>query len=720
MAQSAGFASAADRSGGAGARADARISRVAAGLVFFAGAVTLSGWLLNIPLLTQPHPAIVAMKANSAAGFVVLGVMLWLHATPTDVHGSSRARAGRALSLVVAALGLATLAEYVLGFDLHIDQALVVDRLAARQTGAAGRMALNSAACFALTGMAGFVSWTRLPRRHWIAQALAAIVSFIALVAIVGYAYRVEVLYRPGAVTSMAQHSAALFLVAAIGILRSSPDEGFVGALTRGGPGTDMFRRNLGPLILLPLFLGWLRLWGERRGLYPTRVGTLIFATSLVLILVPMAWQSAVRMNRADEQRRRPERAQRLLAEAGKIVGASLNLDETLQRVTNAAVPAFADWCLVHTVNANDVAELRAFAASRERERALLHELAADPGESGPRSAIREAMRATRSLLIREVSPEHLQHLLGHPALGPILEELSPRSVICVPIVIEGVALSAMTFGMGASGRRYDEADVEIAQELASRAGIAIHNASLYRQTNDAVQMREETLAVISHDLRNPLGAILLSANLLKRAAGDPRQQELVRQRVDVILRSGERMNNMIEDLLSLSKIERGRLALDCSTRCGAELVDAAVETMRPWAVRRSVSLVVDIRTTTFDLRCDHDRMQRVLTNLIGNAIKFSPHGGIVSVRVEDDGPDALRFSVTDQGPGIPAEHQPHVFDRFWQARDTAHKGTGLGLAIAKGIVEAHGGHIWVESEPGRGATFRFSIPKAARHSHAA
>ncbi|MBI2390612.1 MAG: GAF domain-containing sensor histidine kinase [Deltaproteobacteria bacterium] len=687
-------------------------------LVF--GGLVLCGWLFRVPALIRPHPALVVMKANAALGFVLLGMVVWLLADPWAPIDSWRARAARALSLVAAMIGLATFVEYALGLDLRIDEVLAIDRWAPRQTGAAGRMALNSAACLFLSGVAAFVIWTPLRRRYWISQALAALVWFAALVTLVGYAYQVEVLYRVGAVTSMAQLAAALFLVTSIATLGSRPDEGFVGALTRGGPGSYMFRRQLPPIIFLPLVLGWIRLWGEEQGFYPTRVGTLILALSLVFVFVLMAWQSAVSMNRADEKRRRAERAHALLAEAGKVVGASLNLDETLQRVTNAAVPAFADWCLIHVVNEHDVAVLRAFAASRESERELLRDLAAEPGETNPRSAIREAIRSGRPLLVREVTPEHLQHVLGHPALGRILDQLSPRSLVLAPIFVEGTATAAMMFGMGASGRCFDDGDVAIAEELASRAAIAIHNASLFRKTNEAVRERDETLAVISHDLRNPLGAILLSANLLKRAAGDVRQQELVRARVDVILRSGERMNNMIEDLLSVSKLDAGRLGLNPLTVCGPEVVDAAVETMRPWALKKNVSLVVDIRTSDFRIECDQDRLERVLTNLLGNAIKFSPTGAVVIVGVEDEGVEELLFSVSDRGPGIPAEDQGHVFERFWQAPETAQSGTGLGLAIAKGIVEAHGGRIWVESEVGRGATFRFTVPKPARRSHAA
>ena len=690
--------------------------RVAAGFVFSTGALVLSGWLFQIPSLTRLHPSFVMMKANTAVGFMLLGAVLWLQASaPSDVR-SWRARVGRVFSLLTTALGLATLAEFAFGWNLGIDEFLVTDHFAPAQTGAAGRMALNTALSFSVLGSAAALLSSRFSLRHGLSQGLALLASFVSLVSLVGYAYHVEALYQVGAITSMALHTAVLLFVASTALLVLHPNEGFLAVLTRRGPGSYIFRRQLAPLILLPLVLGWLKLWGERRGLYPTEIGTLLFGVSLVLLFLVMSWKNAVSLNRADEERRRAEGVQKLLAEAGKVIGASLNLDETLERVTGAAVPAFADWCIVHLLGEDDVPEFHAFTASGEKERQLLLEFRSRFRRyENPRSPIFEVLRSGRPRLIREVSPEALQAIGVEPELRRILETLAPRSWIVVPILVEGKCTGAMTFGMGASGRRYDEDDIPVAEELASRASMAIQNASLYRQTRRAVEEREHTLAVISHDLRNPLGAVLMSANVLKRAAGEDTQGQLIRTQADRVLRSGERMNHLIEDLLNLAKIEAGQLALNRTTLCGTEFIDEAVETMRPWAQQKRIHLEVEVRTAEFHIECDHGQLWRVLTNLLGNAIKFTPEEGHVKLCVEDHGPDEVLFRVTDSGPGIPAALQAHIFNRFWQARENAHKGAGLGLAIAKGIVEAHGGRIWVESEAGRGASFQFTVPKAGR-----
>jgi PAS domain S-box-containing protein len=232
------------------------------------------------------------------------------------------------------------------------------------------------------------------------------------------------------------------------------------------------------------------------------------------------------------------------------------------------------------------------------------------------------------------------------------------------------------------------------------------HESELFQ----AIQTREEVLAVVSHDLRNPLGAIMMSASLLERSIGKELPPNFLKKQADKIMSSGKRMNRLIEDILDLSKMDAGHFTLDRSSRCGKNLVEEIAELMKPFAEEKSIQLEVITQCDDFTINCDHDHLMRVFTNLVGNAIKFTSEYGIVRLEVSvSDG--FVHFSVTDTGPGIAEHHLPHIFDRYWQAKRTAHKGTGLGLAIAKGIIEEHGGKISVKSEFGRGTTFLFSIP---------
>jgi signal transduction histidine kinase len=180
-----------------------------------------------------------------------------------------------------------------------------------------------------------------------------------------------------------------------------------------------------------------------------------------------------------------------------------------------------------------------------------------------------------------------------------------------------------------------------------------------------------------------------------------------------VIRRSADRANRLISDLLDVARIQAGGLAVEPVPVEAAALVQEALEAATPLANGKKLTLQPEMPEHLPAVCSDRDRVLQVFGNLIGNAIKFTPEGGRITVRADNE-PHEVKFAVCDTGPGIPPEHLPHVFDRYWQAKSTRKLGTGLGLSIAKGIVEAHGGRIWVESELGKGAAFHFTLPLAA------
>jgi signal transduction histidine kinase len=240
-------------------------------------------------------------------------------------------------------------------------------------------------------------------------------------------------------------------------------------------------------------------------------------------------------------------------------------------------------------------------------------------------------------------------------------------------------------------------------------------NARLHEQAQRAIRSRDSLLGVVSHDLRNPLGVILLGSALMRAIPREKDRRTGTRKTIESIHRSAQRMNRLIGDLLVVASVETGNLSVEKRRQSVGSLIGEAVEMVEVLASEKSLHLEADLpQGDAFDVFCDRDRILQVFTNLVGNAIKFTPVGGAVTVRAEKLG-DEVWLSVTDTGPGVPAEDLPHVFDRFWQAKKTARLGTGLGLSIAKGIVEAHGGRIWVESKVGVGSTFFFTLPLAPR-----
>jgi signal transduction histidine kinase len=248
--------------------------------------------------------------------------------------------------------------------------------------------------------------------------------------------------------------------------------------------------------------------------------------------------------------------------------------------------------------------------------------------------------------------------------------------------------------------------------EVAQREAIAIDNAQLYEQAQRAIRARDDVLAAVSHDLKNPLNTILMATTLL--ASANPNEEPAARKKVvEVIERSVHRMNRLLGDLLDIASIEAGHVAVETQRYQVSPLISEVVELHSDAASQKQLKLQEVLPAEALEVKCDRGRVFQVLGNLIGNAIKFTPKGGSIKVAAEARG-EATLFSVADSGPGIAPDEVSHVFDRFWQARKTARLGTGLGLTIAKALVEAQSGRIWAESTLGRGATFFFTIPLAA------
>ena len=223
------------------------------------------------------------------------------------------------------------------------------------------------------------------------------------------------------------------------------------------------------------------------------------------------------------------------------------------------------------------------------------------------------------------------------------------------------------------------------------------------------IQLREDVLAIVSHDLRNPLSSIEMSTDLMREVLTRPDLQCHLTL-IQIQERSIRQMKRLISDLLTFAKIQSGNLTVELAVTSLEKLAEESVQHVLHYAIKKKIEIVKEVRSTTDFLLCDHDRLLEVLANLLGNAVKFSPPESKVSLRISEE-PGFIHFTISDQGSGIEPEHIPHIFDRYWQAQRTARLGTGLGLAIAKGLVESHQGKIWVESKLHEGAQFHFKIP---------
>jgi signal transduction histidine kinase len=240
-------------------------------------------------------------------------------------------------------------------------------------------------------------------------------------------------------------------------------------------------------------------------------------------------------------------------------------------------------------------------------------------------------------------------------------------------------------------------------QELAEEATRSATEA----QT--ALRIRDEILAMVSHDLGNPAAAIVLTVNALTQATSN---QALDSQSLESIRLAAQQMQHLIEDLLELASWRQTRVASNATPQDITEIISAALHILESSAKKRSQRLTTTAFQPDMIVLCDRRKMMRVLINLVGNAIKFTPEGGHIEVSARSNGREAL-VTVKDDGPGISTVDLPHVFDAYWRGEEDLHKGTGLGLYVARTLVESQGGRLWVESLRGRGSTFRFTIPHA-------
>jgi PAS domain S-box-containing protein len=405
-------------------------------------------------------------------------------------------------------------------------------------------------------------------------------------------------------------------------------------------------------------------------------------------------------------QRVRAEREQRFLADAGPLLASNLDFEETLTRVADLAVRDIADLCIVDLVEADgSVKRLKVTSRSPAKVR-LCEQLAAITVDTRRPSLTREVLDTGRAVLLPSITEETLSLYAQDDAHLTALRGAEIRSMVAVPLLVRDHLVGAMVFISSSSS--YGEADLRLAEELARRAALSIENARLYRTARRATQARDDLLGIVAHDLRNPLGTILLQASLLReRVSGiDPD----IRRTADSIERSARRMNRLIQDLLDVARMEAGRLTVDPAALAIGPFVQEVAEGQRPGVTAAGLELHVETTEALPEVWADRHRLLQVFENLIGNAIKFTPPGGRISIVATTQG-EELCCQVIDSGRGIQPDDVPRLFDPYWQGKEGRRLGTGLGLPIVKGIIEAHHGKVWVESTPGQGSTFSFTLP---------
>jgi len=408
--------------------------------------------------------------------------------------------------------------------------------------------------------------------------------------------------------------------------------------------------------------------------------------------------------------RKRFEQREKFLATAGEKLAASFGSTETLTEVARLAIPTIADGCILENRVPNGF-----LAGATAHVDPAIEEILDDVSLAGirlpPKShPLIEVLERRAPVLLQSNAAARLLEASTLPAYLAAMKAMKPESALFLPLVAREQLIGALTLFRGAERSGFDGDDLQFAEDLARLAALALDNARLHDTVRAGLRARDEMVGVVSHDLRNPVAAVKMLSRTLLRA--DRNDEKDSRNSLELIAQAAEQMDALIRDLLDVNQLDAGKLAITPVAVDPSALLSASLQTLRPIVDEKGIQLDMQIESGLPKVMADRERIQQTLSNLVGNAIKFSPSGSKILVLARHDS-DGVVFSVLDSGKGISADQLPRVFDRYWQSSRTDRQGAGLGLAIAKGIIETHGGKIWIESKPGTGTTASFTLPLA-------
>ena len=494
-----------------------------------------------------------------------------------------------------------------------------------------------------------------------------------------------------------------------------------------GGLGPSLLSVPIGSLLAMYLFMaprGHLGLIDLERYV---GVGLYWFAGSLIALLADSLRlmyeraESGIRearnkqrmLEREIADRRRTEESIRFLAQASETLAELIDYESTLQKIARLAVPYFADWCAVDIAESDGSVRRLAVAHVDPAKVRLASELDRryPPDPNGP-FGFNIVLRSGHSQLVPSIPDEMLQRVAQTPEHLRMLRELGLKSFLCVPLLTRGRLLGFLTFVSAESGYGYSRSDLSLAESLAHRAAIAIENSRLYRELREADQRKDEFLAMLAHELRNPLAPIRNALGILQMGKVDA---ETVGWARSVMERQVQHMARLVDDLLDVSRIMRGKIELHRERIELSAAVERAVETIGPAIDAREHELHVDLPVEPLWINADLIRIAQVLSNLLNNAAKYTEPGGQIWLSAEAEG-ENVAVRVRDTGIGIAPHMLSRVFELFAQAEqsiDRSQGGLGIGLTLVRQLVELHGGSVDARSEGvGRGSEFIVRLPR--------
>jgi PAS domain S-box-containing protein len=409
--------------------------------------------------------------------------------------------------------------------------------------------------------------------------------------------------------------------------------------------------------------------------------------------------------------RRREELSARSLARATEALSQSFDYEKGLEDLAATLVPELADWCGIDIVEEGEI-KFVAVANVDPEKAEMARAFRLRYPELATSSGVGEVIRGGYSRLYSDVTAADIERDIPDPDQRAGVIALDLRSLVIVPLKTRDRTLGAMTLCTVQSGRRYDEHDLALAEEIGRRAGLAIENARLYRDAQRAIRLRDEFLSIAGHELRTPLTALDLQLQSLLatvQKGTTPIGPQRLEERLLKTTSQSRRIGRLVHELLDVSRITSGRLVLEPETLDLAQLVREIIERHASELARAGSDISFHAEGETVGA-WDPSRLDQVVSNVLSNAIKYGS-GKPIDVRVKGEG-GTVCVSIRDYGIGIPPEHQSKIFQRFERAvSERNYGGLGLGLWIVREIVQAHGGKVRFESSPGKGSTFVIELP---------
>lgn len=684
------------------------------------GAAALLGWIIGNDVLKRIHPTLVTMKANTSVCLILISCSFLLLRDPKAANW--KRRLGQVCAALVGLIGVLTLSEHVVGWDLHIDQLLFEESVAEAGLSFPGRMGVAASLNFFLLGLALFTLSAR--QQRWFRVSIISVLTVVAITVLVFlyYFYGIEIEDTVALRFTIALHTVVAFLSLCGAILLARPERGIVAIILGNTPG-GMVARRLWPILLIVVLLGSFRTIGRSSGWFGAGFANALFVLSVLLIFVILICWTALSLNRTDRERSRVEKRLDVLVRVSELIRTIQDPYELSYQVTRiVGVELDLRRCLFNETDVqNDLEIVHRDYCDRAESVAGVHHI------SDYSSITSELMNRGETVVNYDSKADPRTAADYKRSYEPTGE----RSYVAVPLMREGNWVASL-WASDDEPRQWTKEEVSLLQSVAERTWTAIEKLRAEEErerllqseqeardvAERANQLKDEFLATLSHELRNPLNVVLGYSELLLRMP-EIEQSERLRKMAEALRRNAQSQSQLINDLLDLSRLQRGKISLNHEIVSLASIIEHSVETVRAEAAAKGVEIDLHLSDQLLIVDGDRLRLQQIAWNLLNNAVKFTPAAGRINVALNRDD-DAAILVVEDTGQGIEPGFLPHVFEMFRQADSSnsrRHGGMGIGLALVRQLVQLHGGTVAAESDgTNKGSRFTIRLPLASEH----